>query len=267
MTDASTGAEADPKPRKRSLLRELYHGATPRARAFRFAAIVVDLLIIAFFILEPMIREAASFWFFDYLIAGVLALDLIARAVAFGNFSRWIQRPIVWIDLLVLISLLAHEYVLNLGFLRILRLATLFNSGLFWRTINKGNWLGTRVEEISKAAAILITFIFIATGFVYTGFARQAEGLNSYLDALYFTIATLTTTGFGDVTLPGDWGKLLSIVIMVTGITLFVRLAQSVFRPNKVSFPCPQCGLGRHDPDAVHCKACGTILKIPNDAD
>jgi voltage-gated potassium channel len=30
-------------------------------------------------------------------------------------------------------------------------------------------------------------------------------------------------------------------------------------------FPCPQCGLQRHDIDAVHCKACGHVLNIPND--
>jgi len=75
----------------------------------------------------------------------------------------------------------------------------------------------------------------------------------------------MTTTGFGDITLPGTFGKLVSIVIMIIGISLFVRLAQLIFRPNKVSFPCPQCGLSRHEPDAVHCKSCGHMLKIPDE--
>jgi voltage-gated potassium channel len=47
-----------------------------------------------------------------------------------------------------------------------------------------------------------------------------------------------------------------------------VRLAQAVFRPGgKVRHPCPRCGLQRHDADAVHCKACGLVLNIPNDED
>ena len=58
---------------------------------------------------------------------------------------------------------------------------------------------------------------------------------------------------------------ILSIVVMIVGITLFVRLAQSIFRPAKVNFPCPQCGLRRHDPDAVHCKACCHLLNIPDE--
>jgi voltage-gated potassium channel len=36
-------------------------------------------------------------------------------------------------------------------------------------------------------------------------------------------------------------------------------------QPAKVRFECPSCGLLRHDVDAVHCKACGELLKIPND--
>jgi voltage-gated potassium channel len=51
---------------------------------------------------------------------------------------------------------------------------------------------------------------------------------------------------------------------MIIGISLFVRLAQAIVRPNKVYFPCPQCGLNRHEPDAVHCKACGHVLNIPD---
>jgi voltage-gated potassium channel len=82
-------------------------------------------------------------------------------------------------------------------------------------------------------------------------------------------VAALSTTGFGDVTLIGSTsGELLSILMMLVGITLFLRLAQAVFRPGgKVLHPCPQCGLQRHEPDAVHCKACGQVLNIPNDDD
>ena len=52
---------------------------------------------------------------------------------------------------------------------------------------------------------------------------------------------------------------------MICGVTLFLRLAQVLFRPNKVRFACPTCGLQRHEPDAVHCKACGTTLNIPDE--
>ena len=67
---------------------------------------------------------------------------------------------------------------------------------------------------------------------------------------------------FGDITLIGSTGRLLSIIIMVFGVALFLRLAQSIFRPGKVSYDCPDCGLNRHEFDAVHCKHCGRVIKI-----
>jgi voltage-gated potassium channel len=256
-----------PAPDPRSLrgrLHHLYYGDSTTSLRFRIAWIVVDLAIIAFFIAAPLIRDRPIFLIIDYTIAAVLAADLAARALAWGRFRDWIAKPSVWADIFVLITLLFPQTLFNLGFLRVLRLYTLLHSSLFWRTIGR-RFDDTRVEDIARALATMVTFVFIITGFVYTSFAHRHEDIDGYLDALYFTITTLTTTGYGDILLPGAWGRILSIVTMVVGITLFVRLAQAVFRPHKVRFRCPTCGLGVHDPDAVHCKACGVILNIPND--
>jgi voltage-gated potassium channel len=108
-------------------------------------------------------------------------------------------------------------------------------------------------------------FIFVMTALVYETQHWRNPAIGNYADALYFTVTALTTTGFGDITLPGTSGRMISTVIMIFGVTLFLRLAQVLFRPHKVRFPCPSCGLQRHDPDAVHCKACGTLLNIPDE--
>jgi voltage-gated potassium channel len=108
-------------------------------------------------------------------------------------------------------------------------------------------------------------FIFVMTGFVYETQRWTNSHIGNYVDALYFTIATLTTTGFGDITLTGTLGHLISVIIMIFGVTLFLRLVQVLLRPNKVRFTCPACALQRHDRDAVHCKACGTVLNIPDE--
>ena len=60
-------------------------------------------------------------------------------------------------------------------------------------------------------------------------------------------------------------GRLLAVVVMIFGVTLFLRLAQVLFRPNKVRYPCDECGLVLHDPDAVHCKHCGAPVRIPTE--
>jgi voltage-gated potassium channel len=248
----------------RARLRALYHGSQPAAVRFRYWVIIVDLAIIAFFMAAPLLRGGASFLLIDYAIAVVLALDLAARALAAPSLRHWLKRPIVWVDVFVLLTLLAPHWLYNLGFLRIVRLWSLFHSEFFWQTVGR-RYDDTRWEDTAKTLATLVTFVFVITGFVYASFAYEHPGIQGYVDALYFTITALTTTGFGDIVLPGTWGKLIAIVTMITGITLFVRLAQALFRPYKVRFPCPQCGLTRHDPDAVHCKACGLLLNIPNE--
>ena len=58
---------------------------------------------------------------------------------------------------------------------------------------------------------------------------------------------------------------MISVVIMIFGVTLFFNLARALLNPYKVRFPCPSCGLQRHDGDAVHCKACGVVLNIPDE--
>lgn len=249
----------------KSYLRYLYHGSSATAVRFRLAVIAIDMAIIGFFVAAPILKsQGLTFYVLDYAIAALLAADMAARITAYSDWKDWFKRPINLIDLVVLATLLLPAWAFNLGFLRILRLWTLLSSDLFWRTVGH-RYDDTRVEEITRALAALVTFVFVVTGFVYTVFRGRHDGMTGYIDALYFTVATLTTTGFGDITLPGPGGRLLSIAVMLVGITLFVRLGQTLIRPHKVKHDCPDCGLARHDPDAVHCKACGKMLCIADE--
>ena len=122
-------------------------------------------------------------------------------------------------------------------------------------------------EQIIQSSVNLIIFIFVVTAVVYVLEGGRNEDINNYLDALYFTVATLTTTGFGDITMEDTLGRMVAVVIMVFGVALFLRLVQTIFRPTKVEYPCEDCGLNRHDPDAIHCKHCGNVLNIPTEGE
>ena len=246
-------------------LRQLYHGRTPAALRFQFATLIVDLLIIGFFIATPLLRDRPAFLWLDYAVAAIVAAEIAARFLASSNMLRLLRQPTMLLDLFILATLLAPQWLENFGFLRILRLWSLSQRGLIWAQLRQTRYRDW--EDVARALINLATFLFVVTGFVYTFFFMNRSGLEGYVEALYFTVTTVTTTGFGDITLPGIAGKLTSIVVMITGISLFVRLAQAVFRPHKVTFPCPECALQRHEPDAVHCKACGHRLKIPDGDD
>jgi len=247
----------------RTKLRLLYHGHSGKAVAFQRAVLVVDLAIIAFFIAGPLFRERPSYLWVDIGVAVLLACDIAARGLATTDIKRWLRQPTTLVDLFILVTLLLPAWLANFGFLRILRLWTLSRSGFLWQSLRKRgheDW-----EETGRAIVNLLTFLFVVTSFIFTFFSDAETGINGYIDALYFTVTSVTTTGYGDITLPGPWGKLVSIAVMIVGISLFVRLAQAIFRPGKVRYSCPQCGLQRHEPDAVHCKACGHLLNIPDE--
>lgn len=153
----------------------------------------------------------------------------------------------------------------NLGFLRIFRALRLMRSYHLLRDLRAGSPWFRRFEDVIQRTLTLVVFIFIVTSLVYVSQHGINPAIATYVDALYFTITTLTTTGFGDITLLGPGGRLLAVLIMVIGVALFLRLLQAVFRPNKVRFECPDCALQIHDADAVHCKHCGRVLAIPTE--
>jgi voltage-gated potassium channel len=255
------------RSRTQALLHHLYFGHSPASIRFQSWMLILDVVIISFFMVSPFLERSRTFLAVDYAIALVLAVDLVARAWAFGDLRRWLKQPIVWADIAVLASLIAPAFLFNLGFLRVLRIYSMVHGPTFWRMLAGGRLRDTAPSEFIKAATDLLVFIFMMTALVHSGFAGRVPVLNSYMESLYFTVTALTTTGFGDVTLPGFWGRALSILIMLGGVSLFFRLIHVAMRAPKVRHPCTQCGLQRHESDAVHCKACGAMLNIPNDND
>ncbi|ASY73131.1 ion transporter [Sinorhizobium fredii USDA 205] len=249
----------------RIALQRLERGRDSWALRWQALLAFIDLSILAFFILGPYLRAGPSYLIIDYTIAAWIGAELIARAVAAPSPQAFLKRPMTWVDVIILATLLFPDLLFNFAFLRAMRIWAIGRSPLFRAGLRRIG--GAHLQDVVRACLNFLVFLFMMTGFVYTTFFYAQEGGEGFVDALYFTVATVTTTGFGDITLPGTLGKLTSVVTMIIGISLFVRLAQAVVRPHKVNFPCPQCGLQRHDLDAVHCKACGHLLNIPDEGD
>jgi voltage-gated potassium channel len=196
--------------------------------------------------------------------AGILA-DFAARLWISRHRLADLATPFGIADLIVIVSLLAPIAGEGLAFLRVARMARLLRSYQIVRRLRKDFRIFRRNEQAITAGINLAIFMFAMTALVYETQHQTNERIQNYLDALYFTVTTLTTTGFGDVTLSGSSGKLIAVVIMIFGVSLFLRLIQVILRPSKAYYRCPGCGLQRHDFDAVHCKACGHIVNIPDE--
>ncbi|TPG58199.1 two pore domain potassium channel family protein [Roseomonas nepalensis] len=246
-------------------MRSLYEDDTPGARRARDVLLGTDIAILVFVIATSFAHGQAWLEVVDGLLGALLLAELAARLFASRAPRRDLLNPWTWVDMVAIASFLAPVTGEAFGFLRALRLLRVLRLFRVLERLREIWPVFRRNEEAVMAAANLAVFIFVMTGMVYATQHRSNPHIANYADALYFTITSLTTTGFGDITLPGTTGRMLSVVIMLAGVTLFLRLAQALFRPSKVRHDCPSCGLMRHEPDAVHCKACGVVLNIPDE--
>jgi voltage-gated potassium channel len=246
----------------RALLRELYYGNTPRGHWFRYGLLASDLAMISSLVVFSFYADWRFIGIVDAVFGLIILLDLTARLAMSRNRFRELLHPATVADILVVVSLLGPIVGEGLAFLRVLRLLRLLRSYRVMARLRRDVAFVRRNEDVLLSVLHLVIFLFLMTGIVYETQRWSNPQITNYLDALYFTVTTLTTTGFGDITLVGSSGRLVAVLIMIFGVSLFIRLAQVIFRPHKIRYECPDCGLERHDADAVHCKHCGRVLHI-----
>ncbi len=222
----------------------------------------VDVLILGYFVASTFLPFSRWIEIVDMAIGVYLLVELAGRIAADSDRLSMLSKPLTVVDAVIIASLFMPATMGNFAFLRILRSVRLLRSYVVMRDLRGHVGFIRRNEEIVFSALNLVMFIFVVTAFVFVMQEEANPSIENYVDALYFTITTLTTTGFGDITLVGSSGRLLSVAIMIVGVALFLRLVQAIFRPNKIRYECPGCGLTRHELDAVHCKHCGRELHI-----
>jgi voltage-gated potassium channel len=266
--EQASGAPPDAGARRQVLrvhLRELYYGWSPRAVRFRYGLLAFDLATIGFVIVSSFFHGAPEVEALDVVFGILILVDFGARLLASRSPLSELVHPLGIADVIVIVSFLAPLAGENFAFLRIVRALRLFRSYQLVSRLRQDFPFFKRNEDAVLSVVNICVFILVMTALVFETQVDRNEAINNYADALYFTVTTLTTTGFGDITLEGTQGRLLAVLIMIIGVSLFLRLAQTAFRPQKVSYDCPECGLSRHDADAIHCKHCGETLNIPTE--
>jgi voltage-gated potassium channel len=232
--------------------------ATPTAIAIDLTITALVLISLSIFIVETYTIPADWRVGLDTVNDGILAIFAIEYGLRFWAAEskiRYLFSLYALIDLLTIlpffIGLADISFIRVFRWFRILRLLRLLkNQSLF--------------GQISTADGII---------FVYSGLIYQAEhdlnpqNFGTFLDAIYFAVVTMTTVGFGDVAPISEVGRLLTIMMIFTGIALIPwqlgdLIRQLVKTASLVKSPCPTCGLSLHDTDAQFCKACGTQLAM-----
>ena len=203
----------------------------------------IDTAIIILFAIEYLLRLWCSKYKLKYVFSFYSIIDLMAI-------------------LPVVIGLVDISFIRILRWFRILRLIRFIETRTLFGRIS--------TEDSVIFARILFTLFAII--FVYSGLIYQVEHpvnpkvFGTFLDAVYFSVVTMTTVGFGDVTPISAGGRLMTVLMILTGIALIPwqlgdLIKQLVKTANQVKTVCPTCSLSFHDADAQFCKLCGTKLE------
>ncbi len=242
----------------------LYHGSSRRDVSFRYALLAFDAFMLLFLVVSSFFRGSLAIEVLDAVLGLVVLLDFSARMAVSRHRWRDLVHPAGIADLVVIVSLLAPIVGESFAFLRVARALRLFRSYQTVSRLRTDVPFFRRNQDSIFAGLNLFIFIFVMTAIVYETQKGPATGIDNYVDALYFTVTTLTTTGFGDITLQGSFGRLLSVLIMIFGVSLFIHLVRTLFQPPRIAWRCQECGLSRHEADAIHCRHCGATLNIPH---
>jgi voltage-gated potassium channel len=93
-------------------------------------------------------------------------------------------------------------------------------------TIRRAQAIATAQRPMVVAAeAVFLLLVLVVYGFsaVYLTLDRRAgefDGLNTRVDAVYFTVTTLSTVGFGDINATGQTARMLVTIQVLFDLTL-----------------------------------------------
>ncbi len=172
------------------------------------------------------------FTIFEYFSLAIFAGEYFARIWTYKlhntykNISSFLFSPMMIFDALVFTPHLATIFfpnIIDLRILRIIRVFRIFRLYKYSNTIDKITDIIMRHKRVllSAFSVIMMGVITTATLMYFAENKAQPEVFSSIPQAMYWSVITISTVGYGDFSPVTDLGKFIAMLTTIFGVAIY----------------------------------------------
>lgn len=259
----------------------IYDTNTAAGRLFDLILLGVVLLSVVLVMMETVQgfnqKYHTQLVFLEWVITGFFTIEYILRIISIDKPLKYVNSFYGIIDLLAILPMFLSFFFIGTSILtiiralRLLRLFKILNLPLF-----SSQFIHLKEALIASRAKILIFIYFMLISSIIIGSIMyvvegKEGGFTSIPISIYWTIVTLTTVGYGDISPITPLGQSIASFVMIMGYGIIAvptgivtaEIAKS--NQNKINLnrkkPCENCETQNHLEEAKFCHHCGHQLE------
>ncbi len=165
--------------------------------------------------------------FIEYLASFIIGFELVGRFILADNKLKYLYSPLTILDFIALIP-----YMHAFRFIRFIILVSRLLR-LTYRYKFFFGFLSQIFKDISYELFFIFSlfFVFFSSILIIIFSVEYTAGnksIEDFFDAIYYTVITATTVGYGDIVPLTHIGRLLAMALGVLGIFLFSLLTATI---------------------------------------
>ncbi|MFQ3345926.1 MAG: voltage-gated potassium channel [Porticoccaceae bacterium] len=257
--------------------RVIFGTDTPAGQKFDIALIYVILLSVLAIVLDSIesVNGQYGLWLFrlEWFFTLLFSVEYLLRIYSSPKPLHYMFSFYGLVDLLSIVpTYLAlivpgANYWLVIRLLRVLRIFRVFKLVRYLSEANillRSMYAARRKVLVFFVVVLVLSVIFGSLMFLVEG---PGNGFTSIPRSIYWTIVTITTVGYGDITPQTPVGQILSTIIMLTGYSI-IAIPTGIFTAEIAremhseinNRQCNVCDRRGHHRDAEYCHQCGVTL-------
>jgi voltage-gated potassium channel len=257
----------------------IYGTNTAAGRLFDLFLLGIILLSVVLVMLETVqgfdTKYHTQVVFLEWIITAFFTIEYILRIISIKKPLQYIFSFYGIVDLIAVLPMYLSLFITGTSVLTIVRAFRLIR---LFKILNHPQFTGQSLHLkdalLASRSKIVVFIYFVLISTVFIGSIMYViegpeNGFTSIPTSIYWTIVTLTTVGYGDISPSTPLGQFVASFVMVlgygiiavpTGIVTAELAKNDTSKKKNTKNPCSHCGTEDHTGRAKFCYNCGNNL-------